>query len=65
MITIIFGKPGSGKTSLLTHFLIDTYLTQRQELLKFTRKQIGEANKTRQKRLTVPDKPPPSVPSIF
>ena len=24
MITMIFGRPGRGKTSLLTHFLIQT-----------------------------------------
>ena len=58
MITIIFGAPGTGKTSLNTHFLQTEYKTHGRALLAQTQKRIDEINKTRVKPLALPDKPP-------
>ena len=58
MITIIFGAPGTGKTSLNTHFLQTEYKTHGRALLAQTQKRIAEVNRTRVKPLTLPDKPP-------
>ncbi len=58
MITIIFGAPGTGKTSLNTHFLQTTYKTQGRALLAQTQKRIGEVNKSRVKPLAPPEQPP-------
>lgn len=58
MITIIFGRPGRGKTSLLTHFLIQTYRENGRKLLKFAAQCVTAANRTRTTPLTVPDAPP-------
>lgn len=58
MITIIFGRPGRGKTSLLTHFLIETYREHGRELLRYAREAIIRANCVRMKPLTLPDRPP-------
>lgn len=58
MITIIFGAPGTGKTSLNTHFLHELYKTRGRALLAFSRGRIAELNKNRQEPLTPPLKPP-------
>lgn len=58
MITIIFGAPGAGKTSLLTYFLKHVYLAHGRVLLKNTKTTIEYLNQTRTTPLTVPDKPP-------
>ena len=41
MITIIFGAPGTGKTSLNTHFLQTEYKTHGRALLAQTQKRIA------------------------
>ena len=58
MITIIFGAPGTGKTSLSTHFLKQTYQTQGRALLSYTRGRIEAMNKSRAVPLARPEKPP-------
>ena len=58
MITMIFGRPGRGKTSLLTHLLIQTYRENGRQLLKFAAQRVTAANRTRTTPLTVPDAPP-------
>ncbi len=58
MITIIFGAPGTGKTSLNTHFLQTEYKTHGRILLARTQKRIAEINNTRAKPLALPNKPP-------
>ena len=58
MITIIFGAPGSGKTSLMTHFLYDTYRKDGRTILSKCRAEIEKENKRRDVPLTIPDKPP-------
>lgn len=58
MITIIFGAPGTGKTSLNTHFLQTEYKTHGRALLAQTQKRIAEVNRTRVRPLALPDKPP-------
>lgn len=56
MITIIFGMPGSGKTSLLTHFLKTEYARHGRALLARSREQIAKFCNGR--ALSVPEKPP-------
>lgn len=58
MITIIFGKPGAGKTSLMAHFLQDLYAKQGKSLLKKSISEIERVNETRKTPLTLPDRPP-------
>jgi len=58
MITIIFGAPGAGKSSLNTYFLKQTYRTQGRALLHYARARIEAQNSTRAIPLIVPDKPP-------
>lgn len=58
MITIIFGAPGAGKSSLNTYFLKQTYRTQGRALLHYARARIEAQNSTRATPLIVPDKPP-------
>ena len=58
MITIIFGAPGTGKTSLNTYFLKNLYQTQGRALLSSARGRIVEQNKKRIEPLIVPEKPP-------
>ena len=58
MITIIFGEPGAGKTSLLAYFLKQIYRRQGDRLLNECRDRIAEENKTREKPLTLPNEPP-------
>lgn len=58
MITIIFGAPGAGKSSLNTYFLKTTYETQGRAMLAYTRRRIEALNGEREHKLTVPDKPP-------
>lgn len=57
-ITIIFGAPGAGKSSLLSYFLKQTYKTQGRALLNYARKQIEARNVLRQSPLELPDQPP-------
>ena len=58
MITIIFGAPGAGKSSLNTYFLKEQYEKHGFELLEKTKELIDEANEKRQHKLSYPDKPP-------
>lgn len=58
MITIIFGAPGSGKSSLSTYFLKRVYRREGYMRLDRARTLIKKANRLREKPLTVPDKPP-------
>ena len=58
MITIIFGAPGAGKSSLNTYFLKDLYENRGFELLEKTKELIDEANEKRLHKLSYPDKPP-------
>lgn len=58
MITIIFGAPGAGKTSLNTYFLKEVYSSQGQRLLRATRERIAKLNIERTTLLSLPDKPP-------
>ena len=58
MITIIFGAPGAGKSSLNTYFLKEQYEKHGFELLEKTKELIDEANEKRLHKLSYPDKPP-------
>lgn len=58
VITIIFGAPGTGKTSLNTYFLKNLYQTQGRALLTYTRGRIAAQNMKRAVPLAVPEKPP-------
>lgn len=58
MITIIFGKPGAGKTSLMAHLMIDLYNQHRHELLKTCEDIIIAENQERMNPLPLPKKPP-------
>lgn len=58
MITLIFGRPGRGKTSLLTHFLIETYQKQGKMLARFAAQRVSEVNRGRLSPLTAPEAPP-------
>ncbi len=58
MITIIFGAPGAGKSSLNTYFLKEQYEKHSFELLEKTKELIDEANEKRLHKLSSPDKPP-------
>ena len=58
MITIIFGAPGSGKSSLNTYFLKRVYRREGIVRLDKASALIAKANENRKKPLSVPDKPP-------
>ncbi len=58
MITIIFGAPGSGKTSLNATFLQQTFRRQGEKLLNQCREKIEEINRGRTVKLTPPEQPP-------
>lgn len=58
MLHIIFGAPGAGKSSLEAYFLKQVYLTEGRLLLKQTLERIIVLNESREKNLTLPDKPP-------
>ncbi len=58
MITIIFGAPGAGKSSLNTYFLKRTYETRGRELLNYTRKRIEEVNEKSGRDYAIPAAPP-------
>ena len=58
MITIIFGAPGSGKSSLNTYFLKRLYRREGEIRLDKTRALIEKANEHRLTPLSMPDKPP-------
>lgn len=58
MITQIVGKPGAGKTSLLTHFLMEMFFSRGDELLERCREAIELENQERMHPLSFPEKPP-------
>lgn len=58
MITIIFGAPGAGKSSLNTFFLKQTYELQGRSLLLKSVERINQLNKNRKNQLSVPEKAP-------
>ena len=58
MITIIFGAPGSGKSSLSTYFLKQLYRTEGEKRQRGAQAEIARINETRLRPLTAPDKPP-------
>lgn len=58
MITIIFGAPGSGKSTLNTLLLKQEYMQQGRTLYAKTCKRIIDLNKDRTQPLTLPDRPP-------
>lgn len=58
MITIIFGKPGAGKTSLMAHLMTELYATRHRELLKTCKELISAENQERIYALPLPEKPP-------
>ncbi len=57
-ITAIIGEGGKGKTSLLTFFLKQDYITQGKQRMRSCIEQITAFNKARNTPLTLPDKPP-------
>lgn len=58
MITIIFGAPGAGKSSLNTYLLKETYEQQGRTLLKDARSRITALNKKQGKNYSLPQAPP-------
>jgi hypothetical protein len=58
VITIVFGAPGVGKSALMTHFIKKVYIEEGAALLDQTQAKIEELNRSRDKLLTFPDKPP-------
>lgn len=58
MITIIFGEPGAGKTSLLTYFMKQIYRTEGDRILSYCREEIASENKKRPVPLSMPSAPP-------
>ncbi len=58
MITIIFGAPGAGKSSLLTYFIKSIYQTQGRKMLNYAQARIIEQNEKRTEPLELPTKPP-------
>ena len=58
MITIIFGAPGSGKSSLNTYFLQRIYRREGRVRLERARERILRENEMRETPLTVPAEPP-------
>ena len=58
MITIIFGEPGAGKTSLMAHFLLDLYQREGSALLRECRQKVEALNEMRSTPFTLPSKPP-------
>ena len=58
MITIIFGKPGKGKTSLMAHLMTEIYMKKRHEMMKVCADLIEAENRDRKYALPFPEKPP-------
>ena len=58
MITIIFGAPGAGKSSLNAYFLINEYQTEGRFLLEDCQERIRLLNEGRSKKLTLPQRVP-------
>lgn len=58
MITIIFGAPGAGKSSLNTYFLKTTYEQRGRELLKESIRRIQEINERKGTDYSLPTAPP-------
>ncbi len=57
-LRIIFGAPGTGKSTFNTFLLINEYWEQGFNLLSDTCERIEELNKERINKLTLPDRPP-------
>lgn len=57
-LRIIFGAPGTGKSTFNTFLLIQEYRQEGRRLLLKTCKRIEELNRERSKPLTFPDRPP-------
>lgn len=57
-ITIITGDPGAGKTSFMTHLLIEEFFKAGDELLEKCQEDIIKENEERLYPLPLPDKPP-------
>ncbi len=58
MITIIFAKPGIGKSALMTYFMKMLYESEGNEIWERSCEKIRELNRTRRTPLSLPDKPP-------
>lgn len=58
MITIIFGAPGTGKSSKEVHFIKQLYIEQGRAILAGCRKRIEEINTHRGCDLSVPERVP-------
>lgn len=58
MITVIIGKPGAGKSSLLVALMEKAYVERGKEMLARSRSRIEEFNQTRLTPLTPPSKVP-------
>lgn len=58
MINIIFGAPGTGKSTFNTFLLISEFWEEGLHLLSESKKKIIELNATRTSPLTLPDRPP-------
>lgn len=57
-ITIITGDPGAGKTSFMTHLLMEEFFKNGDDLLEKCREDIELENQERMNPLPFPDKPP-------
>lgn len=58
MITAIAGKPGAGKTSLMTAIMLYNYMNKRLQALRDCKKYIDEFNETRENKLNKPEDMP-------
>lgn len=58
MITIIFGAPGSGKSSLMTHFLSEIYYRDGKKKLRQAQEKIEAINEEREHPLSLPESLP-------
>ena len=58
MLTIIFGPPGSGKSTLSSFFLKQLFMQQGRMLYKRSCERINKINESRVQPLTLPDRPP-------
>lgn len=58
MLTIIFGPPGSGKSTLNSFFLKQEFWQNGRTLYNKSCNRITEINKSREHPLTLPDRPP-------
>lgn len=58
MITVIIGKPGAGKSSLLVALMEKAYVERGKEMLARSQARIEKFNETRKNPLTPPPEPP-------